>query len=188
MTKNNRFANRVTTIKGETINLETLEKNQFELEIPYVRSFQKALEIATEKLSLNEDTIINPKKFEVINEPPKPIKYNDGKIYDLAYNRFDTEEEAKEASEIDNTEMRVITWYEINGQIWAIDNEENYITEFYADETPINMTKVNARDFLKMSYEDLNGNKVLGVHNCQKHEKPMFCVITSDNLQKCIES
>lgn len=187
--KNNtkRFANRVTVLKGEAVNLETFDKKPFELTVSYIRAKDKAMEMALEKLELDEEWIINPKTFEVINEKPKPIKYNDGKIYDLCYNRFDNEDEAIKAAEIDNNEMRTIHWYEISAQVWAIDSEGNYRTEWYADETPMNMTKVNARDFMRMSYEDYSGCKVLGIHACEKHDKPMYCIITSANLEKCIE-
>lgn len=186
---NKRFANRETILKGETVNLETLERSAFEITVPYVRSMQKALEVASEKLELNDDTIINPKKFEVINEAPKPIKYNNGKIYELAYNRFDTEDEAIEAAKADVTQYRKTVYYEISGQVWAFDEStKEYITEFYADETPINMTKRDMREFLRMSYESYRGSKAIGLHNIEKVEKPMYCVITSANLEKCIEA
>lgn len=185
---NKRFANRETTLKGETINLETMEKNTFEIVVPYVRSKDKAMDIASEKLELNDDTIINPKKFEIINETPKPIKYNDSKIYELSYMHYDNENDAKNTAEIDQTEFKAITWYEISCAVWAVDADNNYSTEFYADETPINMTKCDQRDFMRMSYEASSGLKVIGIHGCIKREKPIYCVIASDKLEKCIES
>ena len=187
MTKNtNRFANRTTTVKGFIINTKTQEFQPFETVVSYVRSADKAVNMVREQMGITEAEIIITVN-EIVNEAPKPVKYNDGKIYDLAYNRFDNEENARKAAEIDGTEMSVIKWYEISGQIWAREDDGEYITEFYADETPANLTKTNAREFLKMSYEDMNDCKVLGVHNCTKREKPMYCIITRENLQKCIE-
>lgn len=188
MTSNNskRFANRETTVKGFSINTKTQEFKPFETKIAYTRSAEKAVNLVREKMDITDDAIIITVN-EIINVTPKPIKYNDGKIYELSYSHFDDEQTAIDTANVDGTEMRAITWFEISGQIWAINSDGEYLTEFYADETPLNMTKVNAREFLKMSYGDFSGCKVLGVHNCTKHEKPMYCVITNENLQKCID-
>lgn len=188
MTKNaKRFENRETTVKGFIINTATQEFTPFEEVVSYVRSAQKAVELVREKMQLDDNPQIIVTVNEIINEAPKPIKYNDSKIYDLCYNHFDSEEYAKEVSEIDKTEYRAITWYEISCYVWAIDANGEYLTEFYADETPVNMTKVDQRDFMRMSYEDFSGNKVIGIHATEKKPIQIHCVITAENLAKCIE-
>ena len=188
MTKNNnRFANRETVIKGFVIDLANQTQTPFEVKTAYTRSNDKAVTFAREALEIDDNPQIIVAVTEIQNEAPKPIKYNDGKIYDLAYNRFDSENEAIEAANLDGSEVRAINWYEISAQIWAFDSDGNYITEWYANETPANLTKQNARDFMKMSYEDFSGSKVLGIHACEKKEKPMYCVITSENLARCID-
>lgn len=186
-TNNNRYANRETVLKGETVNLETMERTNFELTVPYVRSVSKAMEIAAETLELDEATIINPKTFEVVNVKPEPIKYNDGKVYELAYERWDDENNAKDAANKDGSNVVKIAWFEYSAQIWAINNEGNYFTEKYYDESPVSFTKVDARAFVRMSYEDNTNYKVIGLHDCVKRETPIYCVITSDNLAQCID-
>lgn len=189
MTKNNkRFADRETVVKGFIINKATQEFTPFEENISYARSTQKAVELVREKMQLDNNPNIIVTVDEIVNEAPKPIKYNESKIYDLCYNHYDNEDEAKNAAEIDNTEYRAITWYEISCQVWAIDENGAYFTEFYADETPVNMTKVDQRDFMRMSYEDFSGNKVIGIHATEKKPVSIHCVITAENLEKCIES
>lgn len=189
MTKNNkRFANRETVVKGFIINTNSQEFTPFEETISYARSAQKAVELVREKMQLDNDPSIVITVNEIINEAPKPIKYNESKIFDLCYFNSGDEGEAKKTAELDNNEMRTITWYEISCQIWAIDENGAYFTEFYADETPINMTKVDQRDFMRISYEDFSGNKVIGIHATEKKPISIHCVITAENLAKCIES
>lgn len=189
MTKNNdRFANRETVVKGFIINTANQEFTPFEEIVSYVRSAQKAVELVREKMQLDNNPQIIVAVNEIINEAPKPIKYNESKIFGLCYNRFDNEDEARKAAEIDKTEYRAITWYEISCHVWAINENGDYFTEFYADETPVNMTKVDQRDFMRMSYEHYSGNKVIGIHATEKKPVSIHCVITAENLEKCIES
>lgn len=191
MTKNNkRFANRETVVKGFIINTNSQEFTPFEETISYARSTQKAVELVREKMQLDNNPSIVITVNEIVNEAPKPIKYNDSKVYDLAYCTFDTEAEAQEKAEVDNNIMRVVTWYQISGQIWAIDNDGKYITEWYTDESPMNLTKCDQRDFIKMSYEMYQGNtvKVIGIHATEKKPINLYCVITAEELEKCIES
>ena len=187
-TKNNkRLANRTTIVKGFVINTDTREFTPFEETISYARSTQKATKLVREKMQLDDDPSIVVTVNDIINESLKPIKYNESKIYELCYNRFDNENEARKAAEEDNTEYRVITWYAISSQVWAIDENGNYLTEHYADETPMNMTKLDQRGFIRMSYEDFSGNKVIGLHAVEKKPIPLHCVITPENLERCVE-
>lgn len=183
-TNSKRFDNRETVVKGFIANVLTQEFKPFETKVSYVRSDAKAVRLVREQMNITEPEILVCVR-EIINEAPKPVKYNNIKIYELAYDRFNDEETAKNAANKDDSEMRVITVYEISGQIWALSGNE-YKTELYMDEAFVNLTKSNAREFLKMSYEKFIGNKVLGIHNCTKHEKQVYCVITRENLQKCI--
>lgn len=185
---NNRFANRETTVKGVVINLDTQTHDNFEVKTQYTRSNEKAVAYARKAMQIDDNPMIIVAVTELVNEAPKPVKYDNDKIYEMSYAHFDGKDDAQKAAETDGTEMRVITWYEISAQIWAIDDGGNYITEWYADETSENMTKRDAREFVRMSYEDMNGFKVIGIHDCKKDEKPMYCVITTANLAKCVES
>lgn len=187
-TKNTkRLANRTTIVKGFVINTETREFTPFEETISYARSTQKAAKLVREKMNLEDNPSIVVTVNEIINESLKPIKYDEAKIYKLCYNRFDNELEAQEAADTDNTECRVITWYVISGQVWAINENGQYLTAYYEDETPMNMTKVDQRGFLRMEYENASGNKVVGIHSVEKKPMHIYCVITPENLEKCIE-
>ena len=188
MTKNNkRFANRETVVKGYIINTESQEFTPFEETISYARSTQKAVSLVREKMQMNDNPAIVVTVNEIINEAPKPVKYNDSKIYELCYNRFDAEDDAQKAAEGDNTEYRAVTRYTISCHVWVVDGNGNYYTQHYSDETPINMTKVDQRGFMRMSFEKASGDKVIGIHATKKTPVQMYCVITAENLKKCIE-
>lgn len=187
-TKNNkRLANRTTIVKGFVINTETREFTPFEETISYARSTQKATKLVRDKMQLDDNPSIVVTVNDIINESLKPIKYDESKIYKLRYNQFDNESEAQKAAEEDNTECRMVTWYTISGQVWAIDRNGNYLTEHFTSETPVNMTKVDQRGFIRMKYETFSGKKVVGIHAVEKKPMQIYCVITPDNLEKCVE-
>ena len=186
--KNNRFANRQTVVKGFIINTETQEFTPFEETVSYVRSTQKAVELVREKMDIPDtETQIIITVNELVNEAPKPVKYNESKIYDMSIDHFDDEEMATErANELGATVKRVM-WHEYECQYWAITDNGEYVTEHYYDESPVNFTKGEMRSFLAMSAQDYSGYKVLAVHGCKKTEKPLYCVIDASELEKCIE-
>ena len=184
---NKRLANRTTIVKGFVINTETQEFTPFEETISYARSAQKAAKLVREKMQLDDSPSIVVTVNEIVNESLKPIKYNESKIYNECYNCFDNEIEAQEAADTDNNICKAITRYKIGGYVWAINEKGIYITEYFEDETPMNMTKVDQRGFMRMMYEGLTGNKVIGLHAVEKRPVPLYCVITAENLEKCIE-
>ncbi len=187
MTKNNkRFADRETVVKGFIINTNSQEFTPFEETISYARSAQKAVELVREKMQLDNDPSIVITVNEIINEAPKPIKYNESKIYDFSVAHYDEKEDAeKQCGE--NYEVKEIRWFEYEAAYWATNGEE-YFTDFVHDESPIGFTKVDMRAFLVMSAEQLTGLKVIGIHNETKHEVKRYCIIKSSDLEKCIES
>lgn len=187
MTKNNnRFANRETVVKGFIINTATQEFTPFEETISYTRSAQKAVELVREKMQLDNDPNIIVTVNEIVNEAPKPIKYNEGKIYDFSIAQYEEKEDAEKQLS-DGYEVKEIRWFEYEAAYWATNGEE-YITDFVHDESPIGFTKVDMRAFLVMSAEQLTGFKVIGIHNETKRETKRYCVIETTNLEKCIES
>ena len=186
-TNNKRLANRTTIVKGFVINTETREFTPFEETISYARSTQKATKLVREKMQLDDNPSIVVTVNDIINESLKPIKYNESKVYSFSYDRFDNEIEAQEVADTDNNICKAITRYKISGYVWAVNEKGVYITEYYEDETPVNLTKVDQRGFMRMKYEDLTGNKVIGLHAVEKRPVPLYCVITAENLEKCIE-
>ena len=187
MTKNSkRFADRETTVKGFIINTNSQEFTPFEEVISYARSAQKAVELVREKMQLDNDPSIVITVNEIVNEAPKPIKYNESKIYDFSVGRYYEKEDAEKQCP-DGYEVKEIRWFEYEAAYWATNGEE-YITDFVHDESPIGFTKVDMRAFLVMSAEQLTGFKVIGIHGETKHETKRYCVIESAYLEKCIES
>lgn len=187
-TKNNRFANRETVVKGFIINTETQEFTPFEETVSYVRSTQKAVELVREKMDISDDNSqIIVTVNELVNEAPKPVKYNESKIYDLSIDHYDDESDAQtRADELGATVKRVM-WHEYECQYWAIDDNGEYVTEHYYDDSPISFTKGEMRSFLAMSAGDFSGYKILAVHGCKKSDKPLYCVIDASELENCIE-
>ena len=187
MTKNNkRFANRETVVKGFIINTNSQEFTPFEEVISYARSAQKAVELVREKMQLDNDPSIVITVNEIINEAPKPIKYNEGKIYDFSIAQYQDKEDADKQCP-DGYEVKEIRWFEYEATYWATNGEE-YVTDFVHDESPVGFTTVDMRACLVMSAEQLSGYKVIGIHGETKHETKRYCVIESIYLEKCIES
>ena len=183
--RKNRFEGRETTIKGEYINDETMEKQAFEIVVPYVRSKDKALEKVYEVLQLSDDRIINARKLEIINEAPKPIRYSNGKLIDFAVFMFDYEDDANEACD-DGKVVKQVAIYQVTSMVWAIDGAGEYYTTPVMYETPANITKANAREFVRMKFEDETGDTFIALHDTKKHEVTRYAVLFSDDLEKCV--
>ena len=184
-TRKNRFEGRETTIKGEYINDETMEKQAFEIVVPYVRSKDKALEKVYEVLQLSDDCIINARKLEIINEAPKPVRYSNGKLIDFALFTFDDENEANEACD-DGKVVKQVSIYQVTAFVWAIDDHGDYYTTLAKYETPVNITKANAREFVRMKFESETGDTFIALHDTKKHEVTRYAVLFGDDLEKCI--
>lgn len=182
-----KFENRETVVKGFIINTVEQTFTPFEETTSYVRSTDKAIEKIRELMHIENSPEIVVTVNEVINEKAKPIKYNDGKIYDLCYNYMNDKEAAEAAAEVDGNICKKISWYEYSCQYWAIDSDGNYHTDYFADNSPLNMTKCDMRAFLKIACEDYIGMQVLALHNCEKVETNLYCLITRENLDKCVE-
>lgn len=183
---NKRFANRETIVKGFIINTNSQEFTPFEEVISYTRSAQKAVELVREKMQLDNNPSIVVTVNEIINEAPKPIKYNESKIYDFSIAQYNEKEDAEKQLS-DGYEVKEIRWFEYEAAYWATNGEE-YITDFVHDESPVGFTKVDMRAFLVMSAEQLTDFKVIGIHGETKRETKRYCVIKSNDLEKCIES
>lgn len=189
MTRNNRFANRETVVKGFIINLEEQTQTPFEVKTQYTRSNDKAVAYAREALEIEDNTQIIVAVTEIENEAPKPVKYNEGKLYELAIAHVETEAEAEAIAEENNARIRKIEWYEIGGQVWYMNENNEYGTEYFVDNTPLNLTKCDARAFVALGFEMIRDDcKVIGVHNVEKRALDLFCVIAETELAKCIEA
>lgn len=189
MTRNNRFANRETVVKGFVINLAEQTQTPFEVKTQYTRSNEKAVAFARETLQLDDNPQIIVAVTEIENEKAKPIKYNDGKIYENAVAVYGEENDAQIAADENGGVVRKIAWYEISGWVWFNTDDGEYGTTFFQDETPVNMTKCDSRAFVALGFEMAHENaKCIGVHNVEKRAVDLFCVIAETELAKCIEA
>ena len=184
MTK--RYENRKTLVKGTFIDMETQEFTPFEIETEYTRSIEKAVKMVEEISGIENH---NPVVFvnELVNEKPAAIKYNNGKVYELARATY-TEEEYANNEVSENETVVAIPWYEYEAQFWGYNSiSDQYITDIVHDNSPLSMTKANMRMFLANSAYELCGYEILGIHNAVKTETKWFCVIANYELEMCIE-
>lgn len=184
MTK--RFENKETTIKGFIINLEDRSTEDFEITTQYTRSNAKATEYAFEALAIDPEThtvVIT----SIANEKATPVRYNNGKVFELAIDTFEFEENANDfANNLeDDAIVKRIDWFEYEAQFWGV-NVNEYITDVIRDDSPLSMTKVDMREFLAYSARDLYGYDIIGIHNATKTATYRWCVITRENLAKCV--
>lgn len=180
----NRFENRVTVLKGEVLNSETLVKNPFEIEVPYVRSVPTAMKSAEKALNLSEDEIIVKKSFEVINVTPKSVRYSNSKLADNAEAVYNSEEEALDAC-ADGYAVKAVTVYTVHSVVWSIGGDM-YNTDKVSYETTSNITKADARAFVRMRFEKETGDTVLALHNTHKTDSTKFAVISNERLSACV--
>ena len=179
-----KFANRTTTVKGFLIDTEKQSFTPFEEVVSYVRGNDKAVKLVSEKLNISDNTVITV--TEIINEKAKPIVYNDGKIFDLAQEVFVSKEEAEEYANANNLDVKEVTRYTISAHLW-VRYEDEYNTCVGAYESNTNYTKANARQFVKMRYEESHeGVTVIGVVDEKKEPYNAYAVIDSEELAKCV--
>lgn len=184
--KSARFEGRITHVKFDAINFDTMEKKSFEFDTEYLRSNTMAEKAARKFFELDDTWII--RVTDIVNEKPKAVKYNDSKIFDACAAWFEDEEQAREGLN-DGWSVRAIPFFEYECAFWAYnENDDTYITDYCHDESPLKMTKGDMRAFLAMSAHELTGYKILGVHNCKREEIVRYCVIEDTALANCIES
>ena len=183
--KSTRFENKQTVLKGEYINLDTVERTQFEITVPYVRSEKLALDAAYKALELDKNFIIDSRKFEIVNEKSIPVRYSNTKLYDNRRDIFATEEEAKAAC-LNGETVKSVSLYTVASNVWTLDNTSEYHTHKVSYETPVNITKSDARAFVKMRFEEESDEQVLALHDTKKEENTFFVVIEEEALKRCI--
>lgn len=175
-----------TQVKGFIIDLSNGQSYPFECETEYTRSAEKAQKLVNvEELGFVDGNYAIA-ITELVNEKAEAKRYSNSKIIDMAINVFNDEEDAKEAAEIKNAIVRKVSMYQYDAQIWARKDNGEYFTESFTDESPINMTKLDARAFLTMMAESYFDCKVIGIHEAEKTELQKFAVIFADELAKCI--
>lgn len=179
-----KFANRTTTVKGFLIDTEKQTFTPFEEVVSYVRGNDKAVKLVSEKLGVSDNTVITV--TEIINEKAKPVVYNTGKIFDLAQEVFVSKEEAEEYAKANGLVVKEVTRYTISAHLWT-RNEDVYATCVGAYEANANYTKANARQFVKMRYEETHeGVTVIGVIDEKKEPYIAYATIDSEELAACI--
>lgn len=180
-----------TKVNGKYYNEKEEQFVEFEIYVPYIRvtakdATEKAIKAVRTALELAPNTMIGIDNLE--NEKAEQKRYNNGKVYEYCNADFATEDEAKQCAEgKKDVTVRKIAWFEYESAYWAYDekNDKHY-TDYVHDESPLNMTKVDMRAFLKNSAHELTGLEIIGIHNEVKKEIVRYCVIENSELEKCI--
>lgn len=171
--------NRTSTVKGIIANPQTQTFEQFEIETAYTRSAVKAVEMAREILNLDPTVMVSV--TEIVNQPLVKVQYDAQSLIENMRESFGNQEEAENAA----AENETVIPYELfmySGQIWAVAGEE-YETEFARYFSTIKHTKVDARAFIKMRYEQENESaQVIGIHGDERKEQKRYAVISDEQL------
>ena len=171
--------NRTSTVKGIIANPQTQTFEQFEIETAYTRSAVKAVEMAREILNLDNSVMISV--TEIVNQPLVKVQYDAQSLIENMRESFGNQEEAESAAE-ENESVIEYELYAYSGQIWAVAGEE-YVTEFVRYFSTVKHTKVDARAFIKMRYEQENDSaQVIGIHGDERKEQKQFAVIGNEQL------
>lgn len=180
-----------TKVNGKYYNEEKNQFVEFEIYVPYIRATaknatEKAIKAVRNALNLAPNTMIGIDNIE--NEKAEQKRYNNGKIYEYCNADFATEDEAKQYAEgKEGVTVRKIAWYEYESAYWAYNKENGkHYTDYVHDESPLNMTKIDMRAFLKNSAHKLTGIEIIGIHDEEKKEVARYCVIENSELEKCI--
>lgn len=176
--------NRKTTAKGFIANPYTKTFDEFCEKIPYTRSLQKAIELVREEMALDNDVMISVTELE--QEEIKRTVYNPQLVFENMVADYEYEETANESA---NEEQTVIpyTMYVYDAQYWAFDGI-NYHTDYVIDNSPLKMTKVDARAFLKISAENLSGSTIIGIHNDNREVETRYAIVNNSDLEKCVKA
>lgn len=178
-------ANRKSTIKGIIANTETQTFENFEIEVPYTRSKVKAVALVKEAMNLDNTALVSITK--VINEPLKRVQYDTGKLIENAQAFYEYEVDAKNEAADDEAVIKV-TIYDYSGQVWAVVDSGEYITEFITAPSHVKFGKVDTRGFIKMTAENLLSAKVIGVDADKREPRIEFITIKNDALEKCVKN
>ena len=171
--------NRTSTVKGIIANPQTQTFEQFESETAYTRSAVKAVELAREALNLDPTVMVSV--TEIVNQPLVKVQYDAQSLIENMRESFENQEEAENAAE-ENEQVIGYELFAYSGQIWAVSGEE-YVTEFVRYFSTVKHTKVDARAFIKMRYEQENEfAQVIGIHGDERKEQKRFAVISEENL------
>ncbi len=180
---------RTTIIKGFTVEIsgETVVNHPFEIVTTYTRSNATARKLASKALNIDANFII---VTELVNEPKKAIEYDAFAIAANCFEQFDeSDKDSAESAMSAYTDTTLVkySYYEYGAQVWSVDNTGDYHTNYHMDWSPLKMTKINARGFVKMSYEALTGETVLGIHDDARCFVTKYAIIPNDKLEECIK-
>lgn len=176
--------NRKTTVKGVLANPQTQKFQEFEETISYTRSTVKAAKAIREMMGLESHVMVSI--FELIQEDVKKPVYNSQLITEFMICDAPSRDEV-EAIVRENQTIIKYGMYYYSAQLW-LDFGGDYRTEPILDNSPLKLSKVDARAFVKLCGENLyTGAKVIGIHNCDRELVERYAIINNDDLEKCIK-
>lgn len=198
-----RFENKSTVVKGFVIDKRNGQATPFEAVTAYVRATEKAAKmIDLVSLGFDASEIDNyiVVASECINEKSEPVRYSNSKLIDFATAILETKEMAEEQFNLgafgSDYSIREVKFYEFECGAFLRETVEEATSKDYAvysydartivDQTPLNLTKVDAREFMRDSAERYTGKKCLYVADMQKHELTRFAILSDDALAKCV--
>lgn len=157
----------------------------FKTEIDYTRSETIAAEKVREVLNLANDVMVQV--IELKQTEIKKTVYNSGKVFENMLADFEDEETAKENA-TENQTVIPYTMFEYDAQFWAVNSDGDYITDYVMDNSPVKLTRVNIRQFLTISAENLEPDyKVLAIHGENRTKTTRFAIVENDKLALCVK-
>lgn len=180
-----RNENRETTVRFMFWSAEDNDNGKpYEKEerIPYTRSAEIARKTLSEKYIGAMIQVINP----LIQDEIVRTVYNPKLVFEYMVADYEYEETANESATEEQTVVPY-TMYVYDAQYWAVDDEGNYHTDYVMDNSPLKMTKVDARAFLKMVAEDLSDCTVIGIHNDKREIETRYAIVNNSDLGKCVK-
>ena len=183
MTKSAKNANRTTKVTATIVTLEPLSKETKELEISYTRSYPKAIEAVKEALKLDDSALVAIE--ELINTPLKKKIYHAQSIRKYMRTDFETQEEAEENA-IAHEYVIPYTMYNYEAQVWFyVESDNAYYTSPFVDDSPLKMTKVDARSFIKMCAEAYFEAQIIGIHDDKRYAVTRYALVNEKDLEFC---
>lgn len=193
MTKANESkTERMTKVAGAYVDMsgETLEKIEFEIEVPYARAEAKLIASVKKHFNLPATAGV---AITNIEQPESTRKvYDMNLLYLSGAEMFHDESDAKERAKEINGKCVAGVLYDYETQVFWYDVEtEEYGTEKFYWTTGYNCTAQDARAMLRMRFEEMNGKKPIELNawgnqkGYKKHETPIYYVGSAELFADC---
>ena len=187
----NRNANRTTHAVGVLVDMKEQKFTPFEVDIPYVRSIDKAAKSVAEIMQLDGSTVVSISELQ--QTETQRVVYDMNALYLSDAEQFADEETAKARAKEIGAKAITGTIYRYNTQVFFYDMESNeYATQPFEWVCGSNFTALDARAMLAMRFEEMHKDcRAVALHSWgnqkgyKKHEETVFYVASADLLKGC---